>query len=200
MERYYRGLAERHAYAGLKRASIEATRSGGNGPGGDFIDAVLAVREEIEDLRRQIWTEAAKLVHHNSPSKRGSRASISNRRLVDIVCLEDCALSDVLKAHGWSDYGETSQSTDKAAIVVNDFAKVATRAALPLVLAASLAVHRQVGLMTAFGKLAHKSRNYGIDGVALPFADCFGLAPVIQLVAQRPARLKSACCTAASPL
>ncbi len=36
--RHYRDLVERHACAGLKCSSIEASRSSGSGRGGDFID------------------------------------------------------------------------------------------------------------------------------------------------------------------
>ncbi|WP_417699893.1 hypothetical protein [Pseudophaeobacter sp.] len=112
--RYYRDLVERHACAGLKCSSIEAVRSGSGGRGGDFMDAVLRDREEIEHLRRRIGMGSAMVVRRIRPSKRGSRASISDRRLVDMVCLEDRALSDVLKAHGWSVYGATSQAVAKA--------------------------------------------------------------------------------------
>ncbi len=112
--RYYRDLVERHACAGLKCSSIEAIRSSGSGRGGDFMDAVLRDREQIERLRRRIGTETAMVVRRIRPSKRGSRVSISDRRLVDMVCLEDRALSGVLKAHGWSVSGETSGAVAKA--------------------------------------------------------------------------------------
>lgn len=114
MGRYYRGLVERHACAGLKCSSIEAIRTGSSGRGGDFMDAVLRDREEIERLRRRIGTGSAMVVRRIRPSLRGSRVSISDRRLVDMVCLEDRAISDVLKAHGWSVYGDTSRAVAKA--------------------------------------------------------------------------------------
>jgi hypothetical protein len=41
------------------------------------------------------------------PSKRGSRVNITDRRLVDMVCLEDKPISAVLRAHGWSVSGST---------------------------------------------------------------------------------------------
>ena len=112
--RHYRDLVERHACAGLKCSSIEALRSGGGGRGGDFMDAVLRDREEIDRLRRRIGTGSALVVRRIRPSKRGSRTSIFDRRLVDMVCLEDRPLSDVLKAHGWSVYGDTSTAMTKA--------------------------------------------------------------------------------------
>lgn len=114
MGRHYRDLVERHACAGLKCSSIEAIRTGGSGRGGDFMDAVLRDREEIERLRRRIGTGSAMVVRRIRPSQRGSRVSISDRRLVDMVCLEDRALSGVLKAHGWSVYGNTSKAVAKA--------------------------------------------------------------------------------------
>lgn len=112
--RHYRDLVERHSCAGLKCSSIEAIRSGGSGRGGDFMDAVLRDRDEIKRLRRRIGTGSAMVVRRIRPSKRGSRVSISDLRLVDMVCLEDRALSDVLKAHGWSVYGDTSRAVAKA--------------------------------------------------------------------------------------
>jgi hypothetical protein len=114
MGRHYRDLVERHACAGLKCSSIEAIRTGDSGRGGDFMDAVLRDRDEIERLRRRIGTGSAMVVRRIRPSKRGSRVSISDWRLVDMVCLEDRALNDVLKVHGWSVYGETSQAVAKA--------------------------------------------------------------------------------------
>ena len=78
------------------------------------MDAVLRDREEIERLHRRIGTGSAMVVRRIRPSQRGSRVSISDRRLVDMVCLEDRAVSDVLKAHGWSVLGETSRAVAKA--------------------------------------------------------------------------------------
>lgn len=78
------------------------------------MDAVLRDREEIERLHRRIGTGSAIVVRRIRPSKRGSRVSIADRRLVDMVCLEDRALSDVLKAHGWSVYGENSRCVAQA--------------------------------------------------------------------------------------
>lgn len=114
MGRHYRDLVERHACAGLKCSSIEAIRSGGGGRGGDFMDAVLRDREEIERLHRRIGAGSAMVVRRIRPSKRGSRVSITDRRLVDMVCLEDRAIGDALKAQGWSVYGLTVQAATKA--------------------------------------------------------------------------------------
>lgn len=112
--RFYRDLVERHTCAGLKCSSIETTRSQGSGRGGDFMDAVLRDRQKIERLRHRIGPGSALVVRRIRPSKRGSRTSITDRRLVDMVCLEDRPLSDVLKAHGWSVSGETSRALAKA--------------------------------------------------------------------------------------
>ncbi|KIC30176.1 hypothetical protein RA24_03745 [Leisingera sp. ANG-M6] len=114
MGRHYRDLVERHACAGVKCSSVEALGSGGSGQGGEFMDAVLRDREEIERLRRRIGTGTAMAVRRIRPSKRGSRASITDRRLVDMVCLEDRTISDVLKAHGWSVKGGTVTDVRRA--------------------------------------------------------------------------------------
>ncbi|MDK3017613.1 hypothetical protein [Pseudodonghicola flavimaris] len=107
MGRHYRDLVERHACAGLRCSSIEAVRSGGSGQGGGFMDAVLRDREEIAWLHRRIGAGVAMAVRRVRPSARGTRVAIPDRQLVDLVCLEDQALSDVLRAYGWSVYGDT---------------------------------------------------------------------------------------------
>lgn len=107
MGRHYRDLVERHACAGVKCSSLEAPRSGGSGQGGGFIDAVLRDREEIDRLRRRIGDGVAMEVRRVRPSQRGTRVAIPDRRLVDLVCIEEKTISDVLKAHGWTASGKT---------------------------------------------------------------------------------------------
>ncbi|NRB19951.1 MAG: hypothetical protein HRU33_20990 [Rhodobacteraceae bacterium] len=105
MGRHYRDLIERYESVGIKCSSLESLGSGG-GQGGGFIDAVLRDREEIDRLRRRIGTGSAMVVRRIRPSRRGSRVSITDRRLVDMVCLEGKTLSDVLRSHGWSIKGD----------------------------------------------------------------------------------------------
>lgn len=114
MGRHYRDLVERHDCAGLKCSSVEATRSGGSGQGGGFMDAVLRDREEIDRLRRRVGSGVAMEVRRVRPSARGTRAAILDQWLVDMVCLEDKALSDVLRAHGWSVYGDPLRAAGRA--------------------------------------------------------------------------------------
>jgi hypothetical protein len=40
------------------------------------------------------------------PSKRGSKAGITDRRLVDMVCLSGLTFDQVLERHGWAPKGE----------------------------------------------------------------------------------------------
>ena len=108
--RYYRDLVERHACAGVRCSSVEALRSSGGGGSGSFIDAVLRDREEIERIRRRIGTGTAMAVRKIRPSKRGSRVNITDRRLVDMVCLEDKPISAVLRAHGWITSGHFAKT------------------------------------------------------------------------------------------
>ncbi len=87
--RQYRALVERHAAAGVKCSSLEGARSGGSGQGGGFIDAVLQDRQAIGAMRRRIGTGEAKAVRRIRPSERGSRSAITDRALVDAVCIEE---------------------------------------------------------------------------------------------------------------
>ncbi|MEY8117634.1 hypothetical protein AB9F26_05105 [Falsihalocynthiibacter sp. BN13B15] len=104
--RLYRDLVERHSSAGVKCSSLEAT--GGGGSGGNFMDAVLAAGEEIRRQQRLIGSGAAMVVRRVRPSARGSRVMIYDRVLVDMVCLQEKNLSEVLTAHGWSLGGNVS--------------------------------------------------------------------------------------------
>lgn len=109
MGRHYRDLLERYESAGVRCSSVEAIRSGGSGQGGEFIDAVLRDREEIERLRRRIGDGFAMQVRRVRPSQRNRRKLISDRQLVDAVCIQDRSLSDVLKVFGWVAEGQRAQ-------------------------------------------------------------------------------------------
>lgn len=104
MARTYRALVERHASAGVKCSSVEG-RVGGSGQGGEFMDAVLRDRERIDLIRKRIGPGVAMEVRRVRPSDRADgkvRQSISDRSLVDLVCIEDMSLDDVLDAFGWA--------------------------------------------------------------------------------------------------
>lgn len=102
MGRFYRDLVEKHECAGVKCSSLESLSQRGGGSGSDWIDAVLRDRDRIDVLRRRIGSGSAMVVRRVRPSARASRVTIMDRRLVDIVCLEDGTISDVLRAHGWA--------------------------------------------------------------------------------------------------
>ncbi|WP_109465838.1 hypothetical protein [Albibacillus kandeliae] len=107
MGRHYRDLVERHAAAGIRGSSLETRSSGRGRDAGDYMDRVLRDKAEIDRLRRRIGDGTAMVVRRIRPSKRGSRVNITDRRLVDMVCLEDKRLSEVLRKHGWIVNGET---------------------------------------------------------------------------------------------
>jgi hypothetical protein len=100
MARHYRGLTERHAAGGVRCASLEAGREGGSG--GDFMDAYLAVGRELDRLHGRIGPGQALVLRRVRPSQRGSRVGISDRSVVDMVCLAGMTPGGVLQAHGWS--------------------------------------------------------------------------------------------------
>ncbi|MBO9453251.1 hypothetical protein J7426_23520 [Tropicibacter sp. R16_0] len=114
MGRFYRDLVEKHASAGVKCSSLESLSQRSAGSGSDYMDAVLRDRERIGGLRMRIGSGSAMVVRRNRPSARGSRVTITDRRLVDIVCLEDGTITDVLRAHGWAIKGELVKSLVQA--------------------------------------------------------------------------------------
>lgn len=105
MGRHYAALVESHSAGGVKCSSIEGT-GGGTGNGGDFMDAYLREGQELAAIRRKIGTGAAMVVRRQRPSKRGSRRTITDRALVDLVCVGGKTLAEVLDAHGWAKKGE----------------------------------------------------------------------------------------------
>ena len=104
--RHYQALVERHTAGGVKCSSLEAQRGGGCG--GEFMDAYLAEAREIDALRRRIGDGAALLVRRVRPSARGGAAAgmITDRALVDAVCLAGLSLAEVLRRHGWCSDGK----------------------------------------------------------------------------------------------
>lgn len=102
MARHYQALTERHSAGAVKCSSMEAGRGGGQG---EFMDAYLADGREIDALHRRIGTGSALAVRRIRPSARGTRAGISDRALVDHVCIAGRTLAEVLDRHGWANNG-----------------------------------------------------------------------------------------------
>ena len=119
MGRFYRDLVERHESAGVKCSSLESLSQRGGG-GSDYMDAVLRDRDQIGALRKRIGVGSAMVVRRIRPSGRGSRTSIMDRRLVDIICLEDGTITDVLLAHGWANDAKLRVALCKALAEVLD--------------------------------------------------------------------------------
>ena len=111
--RRYRALVERHDAGGIKCSDLVG-RTGGSGR--DFMDAYLAEGRELAALRGRIGANAAMAVRRVRPSARGGadRRTILDRDLVDMVCLGDRTLSDVLRAHGWATKGDTRDAVREA--------------------------------------------------------------------------------------
>lgn len=119
MARRYRDLTERHAAGGVRCASLEARGSGG-GQGGEFIDAFVAEGRELSAIHRRIGSGEAMVVRRIRPSARGSKASIFDRRLVDLVCLGGQDLTGVLRSHGWALKGDHRDALRRALCVALD--------------------------------------------------------------------------------
>ena len=102
MARRYAHLTERHSAGGIRCASLEAGRAGGGG--GGFIDAYIKQGDELRLIHGRIGAGAALVVRRVRPSKRGGAGAgiITDRALVDAVCLGGKDLNAVLRAAGWA--------------------------------------------------------------------------------------------------
>ncbi|EBA11778.1 hypothetical protein [Roseobacter sp. CCS2] len=99
MGRTYAVLTERYAAAGCKSPSLEST-SGGGDPSA-FIDAVLEQGQRLALIHNRIGMGVAKSIRRRRPSGE-TRVPITDRQLVDAVCLHDRSVSQVLIAGGWA--------------------------------------------------------------------------------------------------
>lgn len=108
--RRYRDLVERHEAGGMRCASLEARRSSGPSGGGEFMDAFVSEGEAIAWLRARIGNGVAMTVRRVRPSARGGKGAriITDRVLVDSICLEGRSFRDVLDRHGWAQDGKNA--------------------------------------------------------------------------------------------
>ena len=113
MARDYGEMSRRHAAAGAKCASLEATGAGGQG---SWIEAYLDEGKRLRALHRRIGDGVALSVRRVRPSERGEgkRGLIRDRTLVDSVCIEGRTLTEVLEAAGWSAWREHREALRKA--------------------------------------------------------------------------------------
>lgn len=103
MGRRYRDLVELHEAGGVKCSSLDD----GKGGGGGFMDAYLAAGREIEAIRGRIGAGVTLSVQRTRKpvNGRAPRRQVTDRALVDMVCLGDATIAEVLKGHGWSQKG-----------------------------------------------------------------------------------------------
>ncbi len=103
--RLYRHLTENHAAGGMRCAALDAGRSGGGG--GSFIDSFIDEGDRLAWMHGRIGEGVAMAVRRVRPSARGpGRAGIiTDRVLVDAVCLGQHDLSTVLRRAGWATFG-----------------------------------------------------------------------------------------------
>ena len=114
MGRHYATLYERHASAGVRCSSMEAQSRSSGGGGGEYIDAVLRDRAQLDLLQARIGTGSAMVVRRQKPSERGSKTGITDKRLVDDFCLKEISMTRILEAHGWSKDGKAIQVLTQA--------------------------------------------------------------------------------------
>lgn len=113
--RDYAALTERCQASGVSCASLDAVgRSCG---GGDREAAILRDFDRLRSLHRRIGGGLAKDVRRHRPSVTGGRRSaIRVRVLVDMVCLGNMTLDQVLRRHGWTSKNETVRADLRKAL------------------------------------------------------------------------------------
>mgnify|MGYP001627890749 CR=1 FL=1 len=99
--REYGALFQKLDAAGVRCSSVEALRQNSGGHGGEYIDALLQDRARLEGWQRRIGSGVALEVRRQRPSSRNKRGLIGCRRLVDMVCVGEMTLAEVLEKCGW---------------------------------------------------------------------------------------------------
>ena len=104
--RLYAQLTERLDAGGVRCSSLEALRAARASGGGSWIDARIRDRGRVNAMIAEIgdgWAMSPRRVAPNGDL----RQAIRLRLAVDMVCLADKTLSDVLRRFGWA--GNTKQ-------------------------------------------------------------------------------------------
>ncbi|WP_273687073.1 hypothetical protein [Ketogulonicigenium vulgare] len=106
MARTYSALVERHEAGGIKCSSAEAGGGGGGGGSADsFTQARLDASRELDRIRARIGDGVALEVRRRRKVDDKAvtvKSQITDRQLVDAVCLADQSLASLLRSHGWS--------------------------------------------------------------------------------------------------
>lgn len=120
MGRRYAALVQRAECDGMKLSSLDGSYGGGDSTG--WIDRHLSIAQELTVLRNRIGFSSAMPVRRIRPSARGEtqRGPIMDRVLVDMVCLKDCSLDDVLRSHGWKKNARSYDAITQALIAALD--------------------------------------------------------------------------------
>lgn len=119
--RDYGALVEAVASGGVK-CSSSALLGGIGGGGGesarDFMDLFAAKADRLRRMNAAIGDGVGMPVRRVRPSARGSRVSIPDRGLVNMVCLQNQGLVPVLARYGWTNTGRNIQVIGRALAAV----------------------------------------------------------------------------------
>ncbi|WP_139291284.1 hypothetical protein [Paracoccus sp. SM22M-07] len=112
--RRYHDLVELLSADGTKLSSLQASKGGPDGR--DWMDRRLGLSAELDGMRKRIGSGVAMSVRRVRPSARGATSAriISDRTLLDAVCLKGRGLADVLVFHGWSVKGAHRDALSQA--------------------------------------------------------------------------------------
>lgn len=117
MGRIYATLVADQMAGAVRCVSLESSGGGRGGSREGFTDHRLDLSRRIDLMRARIGNGHAMALRRVRPSKRAdgpARSNISDRALVDMVCIEGLTISDVLARYGWSVKGDTVTAATKA--------------------------------------------------------------------------------------
>ncbi|WP_172332648.1 hypothetical protein [Mangrovicoccus sp. HB161399] len=117
--RRYAALVEAVEAGGMKCSG--AFMQGGMGGGDDgrcFMDAYIEDCNTLRRMNRAIGDGIGMPVRRVRPSDRGTKASIHDRALADMVCIGGMSILGVLKGHGWTDTGRNAKAATCALAAV----------------------------------------------------------------------------------
>lgn len=113
MARDYRDLVAWRNAGGVKCSDLSRPQGGGTK---DPMDRFRDAGRELAKIEARIGDGVAAQVKRVRPSARGAgaRALITDRVLVDMVCLSECTISDVLRHYRWTLKGSHREALRRA--------------------------------------------------------------------------------------
>lgn len=117
--RLYRDLSINLSSRGFSLSSLAGVRSSSSGQR-DFMERYADDLRHLQRLHARIGRGCALPVRRLRPSERGTKRGIMDRDLIDLFCIHDKPVSQILKVHGWKANGRTRATLIAALRIILD--------------------------------------------------------------------------------